>query len=57
MRKNMKRPFQKIVRNKYKSISGYKAVRKQKTISYLMGGGFESDLIRSAPLSIPDGEE
>lgn len=33
---------------KYKSLSGQTAVRRQKTFEYILGRGFEPDLIRSA---------
>jgi regulatory protein len=41
-----------LTESKYNSLSGHKAIRRDKTISYLMGRGFESDLIRSVLASI-----
>lgn len=41
-----------LAESKYKSLTGLKAIRRNKTISYLMGRGFESDLIRSVLNSI-----
>ena len=42
---------------KYKSLSDPEALRRKKTQEYLMGRGFESDLIRSALDSASRGDE
>lgn len=41
-----------LASEKYASLSGHQALRVQKTVTYLMGRGFESDRIRKALASI-----
>jgi regulatory protein len=44
--------LERLVGQKYKSLSGHPAIRREKTIGYLMGRGFESDRIRAILRSI-----
>ncbi len=46
-----------LAKEKFATLNGHKAFRTNKTVTYLMGRGFESDLIRVALASISDGDE
>jgi regulatory protein len=51
------RVVKRLAEQKFKTLTGHLSVRREKTVTYLMSRGFESDQIRAALASILSGDE
>ena len=51
------RVVKRLAEQKFKTLTGHLSVRREKTVTYLMSRGFESDRIRAALASILSGDE